>query len=78
MNGWFLTLIIMDVLNIGMHLAKHGEPRENNYNFFGALIGTLINLGIIYGNKGRVLMLFILGVFVGITIMCILQVGRDD
>ncbi|MBP3504684.1 MAG: DUF3789 domain-containing protein [Bacilli bacterium] len=23
-------------------------------------------------------MLFILGVFVGITIMCILQVGRDD
>lgn len=48
MNGWFLTLIIIDVLSIGIHLAKHGEPRDNNYNFFGALIGTLINLGIIY------------------------------
>ena len=48
MNVWFFPHIIMDVLSIGIHLAKHGEPRDNNYNFFGALIGTLINLGIIY------------------------------
>lgn len=48
MNGWFLTIIIMDCLGIGINLAKHGEPKEGEYNFVISLIGALINIGLIY------------------------------
>lgn len=48
MNIWFLIMIIVDSLNIGISLAKHGQPRETNYNFFSRLIGCGIDIFIIY------------------------------
>lgn len=49
MNGWFLTLILMGVLNIGIVMAKHGESKENEkYNFFITLFGVLVQIGLIY------------------------------
>ena len=48
MNGYFLTLIILQVLGCGMHLAKHGEEHKEKYNFIAKLIATLISLTLIY------------------------------
>lgn len=49
MNGWFLTLILMGVLNIGIVMAKHDEPKENEkYNFFTTFFSVLLQLGLIY------------------------------
>lgn len=36
------------VLGLGMHLAKHGEPRDGNYSFWVALISSIIQLALLY------------------------------
>lgn len=41
-----LTLI---VLNLGIHLAKHGETREEKYNFIIQLITDIIVCALYYG-----------------------------
>lgn len=48
MNGYFLAMIIINVLNIGIELAKHGEPRKDKHNVFTQLLGSTIGLTIIY------------------------------
>ncbi len=48
MNGWFLAMVIINVLNLGIELAKHGEPRKDKYNVFSQLLGSAIGLTIIY------------------------------
>lgn len=48
MNYWFLALIILFVLSIGIHLAKHGEKRNEKYNFWSALMGSIIQLVLVY------------------------------
>ena len=48
MNGWFLALIIIYVLNLGMTLSSHGKPREGTHNFWTALLGSSIGLTLIY------------------------------
>lgn len=48
MNGWFLAMIIMHVLNLGIHLAKHGETKIEKYNVFTQLFGSVIGLALIY------------------------------
>lgn len=48
MNGWFLAVIIMGVLSVGINLANHGKPREGNYSFWAALFGMLIQTGLVY------------------------------
>lgn len=47
MNLYFITIFVMCVLNIGIALAKHGEPRKDKYNFFITLIGSLLDLWLI-------------------------------
>ncbi|WP_186321332.1 hypothetical protein [Bacillus sp. FJAT-22090] len=48
MNGWFLAIVILGVLNVGVNLAKHGQPKEDNYSFWSALFGVLITIGLAY------------------------------
>lgn len=48
MNGWFLTLIILNVLNLGVVLSKHGEPREGKHEFWSSLIGSGLTIALIY------------------------------
>jgi uncharacterized membrane protein len=48
MNGWFITLLILAALGVGTHLAKHGERKNERYNFWGMLIGSVIQIFLIY------------------------------
>jgi len=48
MNGWFLAIIIIGVLNLGINLAKHGEKKNEKYNFITSLLGMAIQLTLIY------------------------------
>lgn len=48
MNIYFIILLCSEVLRIGISLAKHGEPKEENYSFFYALISAGINIFLLY------------------------------
>lgn len=48
MNGWFLSLIIVCVLSLGGHMAKHGEPKNDKYNFWLSLIANGIEIFVVY------------------------------
>lgn len=42
-----ICYIVIITLGLGISLAKHGEPKEDNYNFFTALIGAAIQIGLL-------------------------------
>ena len=44
MNWYFITLLALYCISVGVKLAKHGQPRENNHNFWAAAISMAINL----------------------------------
>lgn len=48
MNIFFIIMCGIYVLNLGIAMAKHGEPKEDNYNFIASLIGALIGITLIY------------------------------
>lgn len=43
-----IALTALYLLSLGMHLAKHGEPRTDKYNFWAALISMGIELTLLY------------------------------
>lgn len=42
-----ICYIILITLGLGISLAKHGEPREDNYNFFATLLSASIQIGLL-------------------------------
>lgn len=48
MNYYFITLLILYAMNLGMVLTRNGEPREDKYSFFTSLISCLIVIGLTY------------------------------
>lgn len=48
MNYYFVVIIFLYSMNIGMNLAKNGMPREGNYNFLTATIAAIICITLIY------------------------------
>ena len=48
MNIYFIILVIMNILGIGINLGKDGEPKKGNYSFFKALISAIIELALVY------------------------------
>ncbi|MCM3109891.1 hypothetical protein [Lederbergia lenta] len=48
MNGWFLTIIILSMLNLGIHFSNHGKKREEKYDFWSALIGFALQMLLVY------------------------------
>jgi len=48
MNIYLIIYLTLGVLNLGMHLAKHGEPKETKYNFWYTLIAFIIVLFVLY------------------------------
>lgn len=45
-----MVYLAIMLLNLGIHLAKHGEPRNENYNFWMCLIASVIEYAILkYG-----------------------------
>lgn len=46
--GWpQIIYICLLVSGAVIHLVKHGEPRKEQYNFWGWLIGAAINIWIL-------------------------------
>ena len=43
-----IILISFEILNLGIHLAKHGEPRKDKYNFWYQLISFIIAMVLLY------------------------------
>lgn len=48
MNGWFIALLVIYVLNLGVELGKHGKPREGKHNFWLGVVGSLIGVFLVY------------------------------
>lgn len=49
MNMWPQYLVLaLWMIGIGLHLAKHGEPMDQKYNFFGRLFGVALLFFIFY------------------------------
>ena len=42
-----ILYIVILALGLGITLAKHGEPREDKYNFFNTLFGAAIQIGLL-------------------------------
>jgi len=43
-----MIITALYMMSLGMNLAKHGQPRENKYNFWEALIMTSIILFLLW------------------------------
>lgn len=44
-----IIILTLTVLNLGIHLAKHGEKTESRYNFIVQLIATIVMCALFYG-----------------------------
>jgi hypothetical protein len=42
-----IILCALYTLSLGIHLAKHGEPKNDKYNFFGSFITVAIIIGLL-------------------------------
>lgn len=48
MMGWpQITLIVLLALGTGLHLAKHGQPKNDTYSFWWALFGDAVIVGLL-------------------------------
>ena len=43
-----IVLLSFHMLALGITLCKHGEPREDNYNFFSTLLGVAFKWWLLY------------------------------
>ena len=48
MNIWFIVYLALSAMGLGINLAKHGEPKDEKYNFWVSLIRSVIYTGIVY------------------------------
>lgn len=47
MNGWFVAICFLYVLSLGVSLGKHGQDRDEKYNFWMSLASCSIQLFLI-------------------------------
>lgn len=43
-----IIMIILQVLGIGIHLARHGEETNDTYNFITRTFSALVVIGLLY------------------------------
>lgn len=48
MNGWFIALVLIYALNLGIHTAKHGEKKDEKYSAGSAIFGAAIGIFLTY------------------------------
>lgn len=48
MNGWFIALLVLYALELGINMAKHGEPKKGNYSFGASLVGAGVVIWVAY------------------------------
>lgn len=41
MNGYFIVLVCLNCISLGIYLVKDGQPKEENYNFGVMLISSI-------------------------------------
>ena len=49
MNIWLMIYLGIQLLGVGIHLARHGEPKVDRYNFITSILGFGINLLFLWG-----------------------------
>lgn len=47
MNIYFIIILVMDFLGLGIHLALHGKPKDGEYNFFTSSLSVALNIFLI-------------------------------
>ena len=48
MNYYFIALLMLYVMNLGIVLSRNGQPREDKYSFSTSLISSLIVIVLMY------------------------------
>lgn len=48
MNYYFIALLILYAMAIGINMARHGQPRKDKYNFYTSLLSFAINVILLY------------------------------
>lgn len=48
MNPYFLFQIILISIYLGIVLVKHGEPKDENYNFFVSVLSAAFTIWLIW------------------------------
>lgn len=48
MNIWSIVIIVLYTLGLGVDLAKHGQKRSGEYNFWVSLLAFGINMFCLY------------------------------
>lgn len=43
-----IIIVVMYILSLGVSLANHGEVKTSKTSFGSSLLGTIINLGLLY------------------------------
>lgn len=43
-----IIILVIFAINLGINLAKHGEPKDGKYNFWAEIISTFIMLSLLY------------------------------
>ena len=43
-----IIIIVLIAMNVGLHLAKHGQPRTDKYDFFWELFGKAILVALLW------------------------------
>lgn len=44
MNGWFVAICVLYVLSLGVSLGRHGQDKDEKYNFWMTLASLSIQL----------------------------------
>jgi hypothetical protein len=48
MNTYILIYLGLTILSLGIVLARHGQKRTENYNFFISLFSAIVELLLLY------------------------------
>ena len=48
MNGWFLAIIILNAISLGVNMSKHGQPKTGKFHSGESFLGALINIALVY------------------------------
>lgn len=48
MNGWIIAFLAIQLLGLGMSLARHGQKKEGTHDFWSHLLGFAIVITLLY------------------------------
>lgn len=48
MNGFIIAIISLTAISGGIHLANHGKPRKDKYNFFMWMFSVIVTYTLYY------------------------------